>query len=45
MESMDTPGPIEKDRYRLVDIFGDQKIIKARLKRMNPVDHKILFEE
>ena len=45
MESMDTLEPIEKDRYRLVDIFSDQEIIKARLKRMNLVDHKILFEE
>jgi predicted RNA-binding protein len=45
MESMDILEPIEKDQYRLVDIFGDQKIIKARLKGMNLVDHKVLFEE
>ena len=36
---------LEGDReFRLVNIFGEQKIIKARLKSMNLVNHKILFE-
>jgi predicted RNA-binding protein len=28
-----------------VGIFGDQKIVRGRIKRMNLVNHKILFEE
>jgi predicted RNA-binding protein len=28
-----------------VNIFGEQKIIKGKLKSMNLVNHKILFEE
>ena len=30
--------------FRLVSIYGDQKIIKGRLKIMNLVNHKIVFE-
>jgi predicted RNA-binding protein len=30
--------------YRLIGIFGDQKLIKGRIKMMNLVNHKILFE-
>ncbi|MFH0786273.1 MAG: CooT family nickel-binding protein [Pseudomonadota bacterium] len=45
MESMDILEPLEEERFRLVDIFGAQKIIKARIKAMNLVNHKILFEE
>jgi predicted RNA-binding protein len=45
MESVDILEPVEKEGYRLVDIFGAQKTIKARIKGMNLVNHKILFEE
>jgi predicted RNA-binding protein len=35
----------EGDReFRLVNIFGEQKIIKGKLKSMNLINHKILFE-
>jgi len=44
MESVDVIEPEEDDTWRLVSIFGDQKIVKGRIKRMNLVDHKILFE-
>ena len=44
MESVDLLEPEEKGGYRLVNIFGDQKTIKARIKRMTLVDHKIIFE-
>jgi len=37
--------PEEDGRFRLVNLFGEQKIVKGRLKSMNLVDHKILFEE
>ncbi|MBA4394916.1 MAG: RNA-binding protein [Desulfobacca sp.] len=45
MESMDILEPLEEEGFRLVDIFGTQKTIKARLKGLNLVNHKILFEE
>jgi len=45
LEGVDIVEPEGEDGYRLVGIFGDQKIIKGRIKRMNLVNHKILFEE
>lgn len=44
MESVDLIEPEETNVYRLISIFGDQKTIKARIKRMALVDHKIIFE-
>ena len=45
LEAVNIVEPEGENGYRLVDIFGDQKIIKGRIKGMNLVDHKILFEE
>jgi predicted RNA-binding protein len=45
LESVDLVEPEDDDGFRLVDIFGCQKIIKGKLKQMNLVDHKIIFEE
>lgn len=44
MESVDIIEPEEKDLWRLVGIFGDQKSIKGRIKKMNLVNHLIYFE-
>lgn len=44
MESVDLIEFEETGVYRLVNIFGDQKTISARIKQMALVDHKILFE-
>lgn len=44
MESVDIVEPESDHTWRLVGIFGDQKTIKGRIKTMNLVDHKILFE-
>ncbi|MBA7700541.1 hypothetical protein ES703_109256 [subsurface metagenome] len=44
MESVDTLRP-EEDGIYLQDIFGGQRTIKARIKEMNLVDHRILLEE
>ena len=44
LQSVDIVEPKEDGRYLLVDIFGTQKIIQAKLKRMNLVHHKIVFE-
>lgn len=44
MESVDVVEPEEDGTWRLVGIFGDQKTVKGKIKRMNLVHHKILFE-
>ena len=43
LESVDLVEPLD-DGFRLVDIFGNQKSVKASLLKMNLVDHKILFK-
>jgi predicted RNA-binding protein len=42
MESVDIVEP-EEEGLRLVNIFGEQKFIKARLHALSLVDHKILL--
>jgi len=32
------------DEIRLVDIFGEEKRVKAKTKRLSLLDHKIIFE-
>ena len=44
MESVDIVEPRGEDSWRLVGIFGDQKIVEGKIKVMNLVDHKIFFE-
>ena len=44
MESVDTVEPDGDDSWRLVGLFGDRKTVKGRLKRMNLVNHRIIFE-
>jgi predicted RNA-binding protein len=44
MESVDVVEPEEDGTWRLVGIFGDQKTVKGKIKEMNLVNHKILFE-
>jgi predicted RNA-binding protein len=44
LESVDLVKPQEDGSFLLVDIFGSQKTIKGKLKQMNLVDHKIIFE-
>jgi predicted RNA-binding protein len=44
MESVDTVAPEGDHTWRLVNIFGNQKTVKGRIKGMKLVDHKILFE-
>ena len=45
MESVDIMDSDGENIWRLVDIFGDQKIIRGRIKALNLVNHKILFED
>ncbi len=44
MESVDVLEPTDNGEYRLVNIFGEQKTIRATIKVMNLVNHKIVFE-
>lgn len=44
MESVDVIEPEDEDTWRLVGIFGDQKIVKGKIKIMKLVDHKVIFE-
>ena len=45
LEAVDVVEPQQGGEFRLVDIFGGQKIIRAHLKGMNLVNHRITFEE
>ena len=45
LKSVDLVEPRDDGGFLLVDIFGTQKIIKGKLKQMNLVDHKIIFED
>jgi predicted RNA-binding protein len=33
-----------EEQVRLVDLFGEEKIVKARVKTLSLVDHKIVLE-
>jgi predicted RNA-binding protein len=44
MKSVDILRP-ETNGIYLQDIFGGQRTIKARIREMNLVDHRILLEE
>lgn len=43
MESVDRVEPDETG-LRLVNIFGEQKFVKARIHALSLVDHKILLQ-
>jgi predicted RNA-binding protein len=45
LEGVDVVQPEEDGQYRLISIFGEQKMFRGRLKIMNLVDHRIVFEE
>ena len=44
LESVDLLEP-DNGNIRLVNIFGEQKILAARIKQLSLVDHKIILEE
>jgi len=43
LESVDIVEPQPDESFRLVTIFGEQKIIRGRLKEMKLVDHRVVF--
>ena len=44
MESVDTVEP-ENDGIRLINIFGEQKFLRAKIDSLFLVDHKIILKE
>nr|HID58638.1 CooT family nickel-binding protein [Desulfobacterales bacterium] len=44
MEAVDTIEP-ENDGLKIVSIFGEQKFVKARIRSLSLVDHKVFLEE
>jgi predicted RNA-binding protein len=43
LESVDVLEP-ENGNIRLVSIFGEQKVLSAKIKKLALVDHKIILE-
>jgi predicted RNA-binding protein len=44
MESVDVIKPEGENRLLIVDIFGDQKVLYGRIKKISLVNHRILLE-
>lgn len=44
LESVDLVEPMADGSWRLLSIFGEQKLVKGRIRRMNLNDHKLFFE-
>jgi predicted RNA-binding protein len=44
LESVDKIVPEGRDSWRLVSIFGEQKLITGRIRDMSLVEHRIVFE-
>jgi predicted RNA-binding protein len=34
----------DKDQVRMIDLFGEEKTIRARVRTLSLVDHKIILE-
>jgi len=43
MESVDKVEP-EDDGFKLINLFGEQKFVKAAIYSLSLVDHKVLFK-
>ena len=44
LEAVDIVEPHEEGKIRLANIFGEQKVLDAKLKSMSLVNHKIILE-
>ena len=44
LEAVDIVEPYEEGKIRLANIFGEQKVLDAKLKSMSLVNHKIILE-
>ena len=44
LEAVDTMEHDEDGKIRIANIFGEQKVLDAKLKKMSLVNHKIVLE-
>jgi predicted RNA-binding protein len=44
MESVDMVEPKGEDEWNLVSMFGERKSVTGRIKAMELVNHRVLFE-
>jgi predicted RNA-binding protein len=44
LESVDKIVPEGPEAWRLTSIFGEQKLVTGRIRAMNLVEHRIVFE-
>jgi len=44
LEAVDIVEPVAGGRIRMANIFGEQKVLAAKLKSMSLVNHKIILE-
>ena len=44
LEAVDVIEPENEGAFRLVSIFGEQKIVRGKIKTINLVSHRIVFE-
>ena len=44
MESVDLVEPIGENEWVLISMFGERKTVSGRIKSMELVDHRVLFE-
>jgi predicted RNA-binding protein len=45
LEAVDVIEPEDEGGFRLVSIFGEQKVVRGKIKSINLVGHRIVFEE
>jgi len=45
MESVDIIKPEAENRLLIMNIFGDQKILHGKIKKISLLNHKILLEK
>jgi predicted RNA-binding protein len=45
MESVDMIQPETENRWLIVDIFGGQKILEGKIKKISLLNHKIILEK
>jgi predicted RNA-binding protein len=44
MESVDIVEPTGENQWGLINMFGEQKTVTGRIKSMELVNHRVLFE-
>jgi len=44
MESVDFVEPTGENQWNLISMFGEQKTVNGRIKSMELVNHRVLFE-